>query len=135
VAEAAAGSQGDRLFDVKPDLPKAVALGWGIFFTVAGVVFIARTGTRNPFAKTGREIFNVGFNSFLGFIYLALGIGGILCSRTRAASRRFLGIQFKVCILLFVLGMYAKSHPGDNYIAGIGYTMGLNLIAALGATW
>lgn len=124
-----------RLVDDHVGLAQLLAAGWGVSFLVIGIVGLVATGFGDLTDRTGHVVLAVRVNGLQNLVHVGLGIAGLLCCRHPAAAHRYGKAQFKTCLLLFVIGMYAESHPEDNFIAGNGYAMGLHLLMALGARW
>lgn len=110
---------------------RTIALVVGIVYAAIGVIGFLVTGFDDFASHTNRTLLGFELNPLHNLVHLAIGVAGIVMSRTLRTARTFGWVLAVVFGLTFIYGLFAVGNPSINFLSLNWADNWLHLISAL----
>jgi hypothetical protein len=110
---------------------RTIALVVGIVYAVIGVIGFFVTGFGDFASHTNRTLLGFELNPLHNLVHLAIGVAGIVMSRTLRTARTFGWVLAGVFGVVFLYGLVAVGNPSINFLSLNWADNWLHLITAL----
>lgn len=117
--------------ETRARMVRNIALAVGIVYAAIGVIGFFVTGFDNFASHTNRTLLGFELNPLHNLVHLAIGVAGILMSRTLRTARTYGWLLAVVFGATFVYGLFAVGNPSINFLSLNWADNWLHLVTAL----
>jgi hypothetical protein len=112
-------------------MPQAIALAFGVIYTLFGLAGFLVTGFSNFAGYEGDSLLGFEVNPLHNIAHLVVGVLGITMAKRLSSTRTFGWILFLGFGALFLFGLFAVNRESINFLAINGADNVLHLLTSL----